>query len=88
MDKQLKNAGAIVLLTRPRGYFGLGRDIFTIDGRVPDGINAGVPGTSVAVMTFPAAPQKSVPASLNDEHLTVRTFPAADNQVVYAEFHY
>jgi len=31
-------------MTRPRGYFGRGRDTFLLDGNVPPGINEGVPG--------------------------------------------
>ncbi len=30
-----QGAGAIVTLARPRGYLGHGRDLFTVDGRVP-----------------------------------------------------
>jgi triacylglycerol lipase len=43
-----KGPGSLVTLTRPRGYLGHGRDTFLIDGKVPSGVNEGVPGTSEA----------------------------------------
>jgi hypothetical protein len=39
-------------------------------------------------MSFPDQPQRSVPVVLNDERLTVRTYPLAEGHVVLAEFHY
>ncbi len=39
-----ETAAAIVSMSRPRGYFGVGRDKFSLDGKVPPGINDGVPG--------------------------------------------
>jgi triacylglycerol lipase len=88
MDKKLEGAGSVVTLTRPRGYLGHGRDVFTINGAVPDGVNKGVPGTSSANMTFAAEPIRSVPVVLNEEHVTVRTFPLAHGHIVIAELHY
>ena len=41
-------------MSRPRGYFGVGRDKFTLDGKVPPGINDGVPGASVGRLAFEA----------------------------------
>lgn len=87
IDPKFGDTGAIVTLARPRGYLGNGRDIFTIDGRKPDGVNDGVPGTPAITVRFPETPQKSVPVVLNNEQLTVRTYPLADKQMVIAEFH-
>ncbi len=36
-------AGAVVMLTRPRGYFGLPRDIVLFDGKEPADVKSGVP---------------------------------------------
>ncbi len=88
LNKKFEGAGSIVTLSRPRGYLGHGRDTFLLDGAVPEGVNAGVPGTSAATKVFPAGPARSVPVVLNEEHLTVRTFPLAEGHVVIAEFHY
>ncbi len=51
-EKGETEAGAVVAMTRPRGYFGHGRDKFTLDGKVPPGINEGVPGVSVGRLAF------------------------------------
>jgi pimeloyl-ACP methyl ester carboxylesterase len=82
------DAPAIVTMTRPRGYFGHGRDTFTMDGRVPDGIAPGVPTTSEATMAFTDPDGRSVEVVFNDEAMTVRTAPLAESRVVIAEFHY
>jgi pimeloyl-ACP methyl ester carboxylesterase len=87
IEPKHRDAGAIVTLTRPRGYLGHGRDNFTINGRIPEGVNDGVPGTPAVTVRFPASPQRSVPVVLNHEHLMVRTYPLADGQTVLAEFH-
>jgi hypothetical protein len=62
-------------------------EVVTIDGRIPDGVTEGVPGTPAATVRFPASPQRSVPVVFNHEHLTVHTYPLADGQTVFAEFH-
>ena len=49
-----ENAAAVVLMSRPRGYFGVGRDKFSLDGKVPPGITDGVPGASVGRLAFDA----------------------------------
>ena len=86
-DPKLKDAAAAVAMTRPRGYLGHGRDTFTIDGKVPDGVNEGVPGASAAAMTFPEA-GKSIVVILNDERLTVRSEAPGSGHLALAEFHY
>ncbi|HYC65616.1 MAG TPA: hydrolase [Reyranellaceae bacterium] len=84
-EKGETEAGGVVVMTRPRGYFGHGRDKFTLDGKVPPGINEGVPGTSVGRLVFePGA--RTVVAVLNNETIPARTWPARDNHIVYAEF--
>lgn len=86
-NAKLKDAAAAVTLTRPRGYLGHGRDTFTIDGKVPEGVNEGVPGTSAATMVFPEA-GKAVAVVLNDERLMVRSEAPASGHLALAEFHY
>lgn len=81
-------AGSVVSISRPRGYFGHGRDVFTLDAVVPPGINEGVPGVAVGKLLLPAGPLRAVPARFNDERITVRNWPAKDGHVVFAEFHY
>jgi len=81
-------AGSVVNITRPRGYFGHGRDVFTLDGKVPPGINQGVPGVSTGKLQLPSGPLRPVPARFNDESMTVQNWPAKDGHIVFAEFHY
>lgn len=78
-------AGAVVIMSRPRGYFGVGRDKFTLDGKVPPGINDGVPGVSVGRLAFDTSP-RTVMAVFNNEAIPVRTWPAKDNHIVVAKF--
>jgi triacylglycerol lipase len=78
-------AGAVVIMSRPRGYFGVGRDKFSLDGKVPPGINDGVPGASTGKLAFDAA-QRTVMAVFNTETIAARTWPAKDSHIVVAEF--
>ena len=78
-------AGAIVMMTRPRGYFGVGRDKFSLDNKVPPGINDGVPGTASGKLPFDAGP-RAVVAVLNNESITARTWPLKDGHISIAEF--
>src|SRR5262249_59667337 len=51
-----EGAGAVVAMSRPRGYFGVGRDKFSLDGKLPAGITDGVPAVSMAKPSFDATP--------------------------------
>ena len=78
-------AGAVVIMSRARGYFGVGRDKFSLDGKVPPGINDGVPGAASGKLAFDAAP-RTVMAVFNTETIAARTWPVKDNHIVVAEF--
>ena len=86
--KEDAGAAALVLMTRPRGYFGHGRDVFTLDGAVPGGISEGVPAASLARVRVPDVTPRSVTARFNDETIVMRTWPMAEGHVSIAEFHY
>ena len=81
-------AGSVVTMSRPRGYFGHGRDTFLLDGKVPPGINEGVPGASSGKLLLPAGPLRPVAARFNDETITMQNWPAKEQHLVIAEFHY
>jgi pimeloyl-ACP methyl ester carboxylesterase len=83
-----KAIGSSVPLTRPRGYLGHGRDTFLIDGKVPSGVNEGVPGTSEATRRFEPGPVRPVKVVLNKETLMILTYPLEEGRTVIAEFHY
>lgn len=82
-----EKAGSVVYMSRPRGYFGHGRDKFTLDGKVPPGINEGVPGTSIGRLVFDAAPERTIKAVFNNEEIAARNWPVKDGHLVIAEFH-
>ncbi|MFN5716167.1 MAG: hydrolase, partial [Bradyrhizobium sp.] len=48
-------AGAVVLMSRPRGYFGLPRDIVLFDGKEPADVKSGVPTDAVTTLRLTAA---------------------------------
>ena len=81
-------AGSVVMMTRPRGYFGDGRDIFLLDGKVPPGINKGVPGTATGKLLLEAGPMRPVPVRFNDETIMLQNWPAKDKHIVIGELHY
>ena len=83
-----KGSGSLVSLLRPRGYLGHGRDTFLIDGKVPPGVNEGVPGTAEGKMRFAPGPLRPVGVVLNKEAMTVLTHPLEAGHIVIAEFHY
>lgn len=82
-----QGAGSVVILQRPRGYLGHGRDIFLLDGIVPPGLPPGVPSVGSATLRLPPGPMRPVRAVVNEERLTVRNWPAATGHVVVAEVH-
>ena len=86
-DADKAAGGSLVAMSRPRGYFGVGRDRMSLDGFAPPGIAAGVPGLSVSRIRI-NEPMRSVEAEFNGEKIVVRSWPAQENHAVIAEFHY
>jgi pimeloyl-ACP methyl ester carboxylesterase len=82
-------AGAIVLMSRPRGYFGLPRDIVLFDGKEPADVKPGVPTDSVTTLRLGAAEVgRPVVAIFNAERIVMRALPAAENRIAIAELTY
>jgi hypothetical protein len=82
-------AGAVVLMSRPRGYFGLPRDVVLIDGKEPKDVKSGVPADSVTTLRLPAAEAgRPVVALFNQERIVARTWPASENRIAVAELTY
>ena len=82
-------AGAVVLMSRPRGYFGLPRDIVLFDGKEPTDVKAGVPTDSVTTLRLPPAePGRPVVAVFNQERIVARAWPASENRIAVAELTY
>ncbi|HYD05686.1 MAG TPA: hydrolase, partial [Reyranella sp.] len=80
-----EGATAVVVMSRPRGYFGIGRDKFSLDGKVPPGITEGAPAVSSGRLPFEAIP-RTVMAVFNNETIAVRTWPTKQNHIAVAEF--
>jgi hypothetical protein len=51
--------GAVVLMSRPRGYFGLPRDVVLLDGKEPTDVKPGVPSDSLTTLRLPALAETS-----------------------------
>jgi pimeloyl-ACP methyl ester carboxylesterase len=81
-----RGAASIVTLTRPRGYFGVGRDSMSFDGASPPpGIPAGVPRESSSRLKLGDAASRPIVAEFNGERIVGRVWPAADNQITVLE---
>ena len=81
--------GAVVLMSRPRGYFGLPRDVVLIDGKEPADVKPGVPTDSVTTLRLPAAEAgRPVVALFNQERIVARAWPASENRIAVAELTY
>jgi pimeloyl-ACP methyl ester carboxylesterase len=81
-----QGAGAVVLMTRPRGYFGLPRDVVLLDGREPKDVAPGVPTDSTTTVRLPASEVgRAVVALFKEERIVARAWPAAENRIAVAE---
>ena len=79
-------AGGVVLMSRPRGYFGVPRDAVFLDGRVPADVPRGIARVSVAALRLPAAELgRPVAALFSEERIVARAWPSAENRVAVAE---
>ena len=82
-------AGAVVLMTRPRGYFGLPRDVVLIDGKEPKDVKPGVPTDSTTTLRLAAEDVgRPVVAIFNTERIVARAWPASENRIAVAELTY
>jgi hypothetical protein len=76
-------------MSRPRGYFGLPRDIVLFDGKEPADVKPGVPGDSVSTLRLSAAEAgRPVAALFNEERIVARAWPASENRIAVAELTY
>jgi hypothetical protein len=79
-------AGAVVIMSRPRGYFGLPRDVVLLDGKEPADVKPGVPTDSISTARLPAAEAgRPVVALFNQERIVARAWPASENRISIAE---
>lgn len=86
-------AAAVVMLTRPRGYFGLPRDQIVLDGQNPaPGIPIGVAGVDTSRLALSSAASRAVAGDYKSgaiaERVVGRSWPTADNHLVTLELHH
>lgn len=82
-----RSGPALVIMTRPRGYFDPGRDRMAFDGQSPP--PGAVPGAGVSSSRLkPSGPQRAVVAEFNGEKVVGRTWPTASNEVTVLELTY
>jgi hypothetical protein len=83
------DTGAVVIMSRPRGYFGLPRDVVLLDGKEPTDVKPGVPTDSATTLRLPAEDAgRAVTALFNQERIVARAWPAAENRIAVAELTY
>ena len=80
--------GAVVLFSRPRGYFDLQRNQLSLDGQPLPGVAAGVAGTALSRLVLADGPARTVLARCDRETIAVRTWPAQQGHLAIAELHY
>jgi triacylglycerol lipase len=81
--------GAVVTLSRPRGYFDLQRDTLNFDNQTPaPGLPATGAGISTSKIKFSDVPNRPVSAIFNGEIVTGRAWPAADSRISILELNY
>ncbi|MBX6743318.1 MAG: hydrolase [Acetobacteraceae bacterium] len=86
LSAQDRAAGGVLLFTRPRGYFGIPRDVVLLDGKVPEGVPRGLARAATVTLRLPAAELgRPIPALFNEERITARAWPAGENRIAVAE---
>jgi pimeloyl-ACP methyl ester carboxylesterase len=82
-------AGSVVIMSRPRGYFGLPRDVVLLDGREPVDVKGGVPADSVTTLRLPATGVgRPVVGLFNEERIVARAWPASEGRIAIVELTY
>ena len=82
-----KNAPAIVVMHRPRGYLDPGRDKMAFDGQSPPPgavLGAGTDSSTIKPIGLP----RLVSAEFNGERVVGRSWPAAQNHISVLELTY
>jgi pimeloyl-ACP methyl ester carboxylesterase len=78
-------AAAVVRMDRPRGYFGLPRDIVLLDGKEPSDIPHGVPDVWHTYLRLPAFEDRPIIGEFNEDRIVARAWPAKDGHITIIE---
>lgn len=83
-----KDAKSTITLTRPRGYFDAERDTLSFDGKALPGVPPSGAGVSSSKLNLSQEGVRPITAVFNEEKITGRSWPAAENRVVVLELTY
>jgi len=84
-----RDAQALVLMARPRGYFDLQRDTLRLDGNPkPAGVPPQGAGVASAKLKLPSDAPRAVVAEFNTERVAGQTWPLAQGHVSVLELTY
>jgi hypothetical protein len=83
------SSGAVLIMSRPRGYFGIPRDVVLCDGAEPGDVGQGVPADSTSTLRLPAEEVgRPVSCIFNEERIVARAWPISENRLSIAELTY
>jgi Lipase C-terminal domain/Palmitoyl protein thioesterase len=85
LGKGDEGAEAVVLMSRPRGYFGIPRDVVILDGREPADVKSGVPTDSVTTLRLASFADRPIVGEFNLERVVARPWPARENHICIIE---
>jgi pimeloyl-ACP methyl ester carboxylesterase len=85
LAKEDADAAAVVRMDRPRGYFGLPRDIVLLDGKEPADIPHGVPVAWHTTLRLPSPEDRPIAGEFNEERIVGRPWPAKEGHVTILE---
>ena len=84
-----RDASAIVVFTRPRGYFDAERDAVRFDGQSTlPGVPPRGAGVSSSKIKLTSDAQRSVAGEFNGERVAGQTWPAAQGNITLLELTY
>ncbi|MFT4266277.1 MAG: twin-arginine translocation pathway signal [Xenophilus sp.] len=84
-----RDARALVVFTRPRGYFDARRDTMRLDGQAQlPGVPPSGAGIATSRLRLPSDAQRAVTGEFNGERITGLTWPLAGGQLTVLELSY
>ncbi len=72
-------------MDRPRGYFGLPRDVVLLDGKEPADVPHGVPSAWHTTLRLPALEDRPIVGEFNEERIVGRPWPAKEGHMTILE---
>jgi pimeloyl-ACP methyl ester carboxylesterase len=85
LAKEDADAAAVIRMDRPRGYFGLPRDVVLLDGKEPADIPHGVPAAWHTTLRLPVLEDRPIVGEFNEERIVGRPWPAKEGHMTILE---